>query len=438
MHYMLFESENDPEKDPLIVWLNGGPGASSMFGAFTELGPYLLSAASLQTREYEETHIPTLLDNPRSWTTLASLVVLNSPPPVGFSYCSAGGPSGDGYSCGNWTDERTVKVNTAFIYGLLEKYPRYKTNAGGMVMVGESYGGIYVPMLADEIAKGPFANQLKGIGIGDGCIGNAPCVCTKTCGRLFDIQFFYGHGQVSHSTYESIFSNCTMNELRDGNETADCKEVIQRVFEEVGGFYGYNLYDECEDFELWRYAPGRKKPPSSGGYPCGGSRALRLWVNTSSVKENLHVDPSAFFFLSDDGNDFNYAFTRDDTVGLMKTLAESGRRVLVYDGDSDPALNSFHAQNWTEGVGFPVRESWRAWTIDGTQHAAAGHVVRYEHNFDFVTIRGAGHMVPTYKPDAAYTMIKSWLQNKDYPRTRTIPDNSSFLGSPSPREIILL
>jgi len=42
-HYVYFESESDPTKDPLIIWTNGGPGADSYFGLFTELGPYYVS-----------------------------------------------------------------------------------------------------------------------------------------------------------------------------------------------------------------------------------------------------------------------------------------------------------------------------------------------------------------------------------------------------------
>merc|ERR1719487_2334199 len=62
-HYLFFESEGDPAKDPLIMWTNGGPGASSFFGSFSELGPYYVSDASLNTEEYKLHGVPTLFEN---------------------------------------------------------------------------------------------------------------------------------------------------------------------------------------------------------------------------------------------------------------------------------------------------------------------------------------------------------------------------------------
>ena len=49
-HYMFIESENDPKNDPVLMWTNGGPGASSFFGLFVELGPFMLSDASFQVQ----------------------------------------------------------------------------------------------------------------------------------------------------------------------------------------------------------------------------------------------------------------------------------------------------------------------------------------------------------------------------------------------------
>lgn len=34
-----FESRSNPSEDPVVLWLSGGPGASSMMGLFSEVGP---------------------------------------------------------------------------------------------------------------------------------------------------------------------------------------------------------------------------------------------------------------------------------------------------------------------------------------------------------------------------------------------------------------
>ena len=114
MKYTFWESEGDPQKDPLLVWSNGGPGAGSEFGAFTELGPLLLYDESLKTADFNATGVPSLFQNPQAWTKVASLLIYDAPPPVGFSYCHDD-PAGDGYSCGDWDDYRTARSVHAFI-----------------------------------------------------------------------------------------------------------------------------------------------------------------------------------------------------------------------------------------------------------------------------------------------------------------------------------
>jgi carboxypeptidase C (cathepsin A) len=51
MHFWFVESEGNPETDPVIMWYNGGPGASSIFGLLTEMGPLWLNDLSEMVRE---------------------------------------------------------------------------------------------------------------------------------------------------------------------------------------------------------------------------------------------------------------------------------------------------------------------------------------------------------------------------------------------------
>ena len=44
-----------------------------------------------------------------------------------------------------------------------------------------------------------------------------------------------------------------------------------------------------------------------------------------------------------------------------------------------------------------------------------GYVTRYRQNFDYLTIRGSGHMVPQFKPAAAAAFLETWLSGGDYP-----------------------
>ncbi|CAE7707915.1 CBP1 [Symbiodinium pilosum] len=428
-HYLFFESEGSPSSDPLIMWTNGGPGASSLLGSFTELGPYYLSDASLQTEEYRSTGVPTLFENSNRWTKLGSLLIRNLPPPIGFSYCNPIGPSGDGYSCGSWNDTKTAKHSLYFMQNWMKAFPEYSSNR--LFLIGESYAGLYVPMLAQQILDaGSF--RLEGIAVGDGCLGgggnNGGCVPNP--GPYFSVEFFHGHGQFSDKTYAEIKNMCSREELVNGAQTEKCHAALDKMDKERGYSFDYNLYDECYDFDLagpshqrrsarlrsWReIALHQNSYWHMDGAPCGGIHAMFKWVNTSAVKKALHVAPNALFFTGDNGVGFTYNSTQPSLVPWYSSEQAKKIRILIYNGDADPGLNSFYAQNWTSSVGIPEIESWRPWTRDG-KIRMGGYVTRYQNNFDFLTIRGAGHMVPEYKPEAAFVMVKSFLSNSEYPR----------------------
>lgn len=140
-----FESRNDPKNDPVVLWLNGGPGCSSLTGLFLELGP-----ASLDKNLK-------LHNNPHAWNANASVIYLDQPVNVGYSYSS-----------GSVSD--TVAASKD-IYALLtlffKQFPEYAKQ--DFHIAGESYAGHYIPVFASEILSHKKTNiNLKSIMIGNG------------------------------------------------------------------------------------------------------------------------------------------------------------------------------------------------------------------------------------------------------------------------------
>jgi cathepsin A (carboxypeptidase C) len=81
LFFWYFESRTTPKDDPLVLWLTGGPGASSMLGLLEELGPCLVNEHGNGTTY-----------NPYGWNKAANMLFLDQPAGVGFSYLDKGEP----------------------------------------------------------------------------------------------------------------------------------------------------------------------------------------------------------------------------------------------------------------------------------------------------------------------------------------------------------
>ncbi len=86
-------------------------------------------------------------------------------------------------------------------------------------------------------------------------------------------------------------------------------------------------------------------------------------------------------------------------------------RVLIYNGDADPAVQAPGVEAWAQSLGLPVAEGWRPWALKDSLEVG-GYVTAYAHNFSFATVRGAGHMVPLYRPQAAHEMITRFVHGE--------------------------
>ncbi|TXG52552.1 hypothetical protein EZV62_021721 [Acer yangbiense] len=125
--YYFVKSEKNPEEDPLILWLTGGPGCSAFSALLYEIGPLNFNLV-----EYNGS-LPTLVLNPNSWTKVASILFVDLPVGAGFSYATLASRTGDfiqihqatqflrkGYILGNPVTESNLDGNSKipFAHGM--------------------------------------------------------------------------------------------------------------------------------------------------------------------------------------------------------------------------------------------------------------------------------------------------------------------------------
>jgi cathepsin A (carboxypeptidase C) len=131
MHYFFFPSQENVSSDPLLFWFNGGPGCSSLLGALYEHGPFLVHDA-----------FGMLMYNKYSWNRKASVVYIESPSEVGFSYMDN---KPKNYT---WTDDAVAVLNRDAVLEFFSVFTEFKNRK--TYIAGESYGGIYVPTLFEK------------------------------------------------------------------------------------------------------------------------------------------------------------------------------------------------------------------------------------------------------------------------------------------------
>ncbi|EDQ88901.1 uncharacterized protein MONBRDRAFT_37373 [Monosiga brevicollis MX1] len=414
------ESENDPSNDPVVLWLNGGPGSSSLIGLLTENGQFNTNDDSINGSNIN------LIYNPYSWSQVANVLYLEQPKGVGFSYCA------EGVSCVN-TDESVGEEGADFLERWFESFSEFKSN--DFYITGESYAGIYIPEIMKEIdARGSIPN-FKGAAIGDGCWGNE----VGTCGfgaevDRINVEFYYGHGMFPQTMYAEIQEAC--NHF-NGTENIKCEAILAKMNQDIGNFDIYNIYDTCGNDQVTldhaeiRRRIGQARVVNTSGsqvysihpqlsefqgalndYTCGAQKVMDLWLAQDDVQKALHV--------SKQGQQ-SYRRTAADLRDLYKTLAQK-YRMLIYSGNVDACVPYWGSEEWTRQLGFPVKEAWRPWTSGSRDepnagNVLAGYVTVYDSNstdFTFLTVAGAGHLVPQHKPVQALHMLTSFLHNKSY------------------------
>lgn len=417
-HYVFFESQNNPSTDPLILWLNGGPGCSSMLGMLYEHGPFVFPDGSAET-----------VWNIYSWNTNASVIYMESPACVGFSYCNDQNMPFD--------DNSTAQDNVNALLEWFGKFPEYTSN--DFYVMGESYGGVYVPFTSYVIDQYNSAgNTTQKINLKGYAVGNP--VTNWDIEQFGDLFFWTDHGLISPADQANIKQNC----WGDNPNVDYCNNLQNNLGNMLNDVNIYDAYRYCwqnnDDDEKRRMTgdyfnrfkrlyreqvygesplPGNE--PDPGRPPCIDDIGAYQLLNDPQAREGFHIWANASVY---DGHlwfmcsNINYTANPIASYWIYPHMISKGYKILVYSGDTDGSVPTEGTMRWIKTlaseIGMTIKKPYAQWTLPGLQPSqpqVAGYNVVYS-GLTFVTVKGVGHMVPQWQRPAGYKMIYSFLNNQ--------------------------
>jgi len=408
LHYWFVEAATNPKTAPVLVWLNGGPGCSSLDGLLSELGPLHFNGET-------SNGVPSLIDNPYAWSNVANVIFLESPAGVGFSYTKNGSTTTN--------DEITSQNNYGFLKNWLKAFSEYANNP--VYITGESYAGIYVPTFAQRVWEGIKSGDakinFKGIAVGNGCWGNAVGTCAMYDGAwdgtAYEMEFLHGYAMISEPHWDAVVKYC--GNFSDPNPSQDCQDAVSTASQDGGDYNVYSIYDTCPSpvsakdlqtqTQYTEFLRKNNKPLPTVhkiGTPdvCTGTEPV-TWLNLPLVQKALHVDSANVSSWQICGG-ADYVKTLGDARPAYKGIIDNGYTVLIYSGDVDSCVPYVGTEVWTRELGYKEVTPWAPWTV---QEQVMGYVTYYDKSFTYLTVKGAGHMVPQYQPEAALNMITRYL-----------------------------
>ncbi|CAH7682581.1 carboxypeptidase Y [Phakopsora pachyrhizi] len=414
LFFYLFESKNQPKSDPLVMWLNGGPGCSSQLGALMELGP-------CRIQEDGEGAQP----NPDSWNRNSNLLFLDQPTGVGYSYQE--------------TSEKLVRNSNeaavdvyAFLQLLYSHFPEYKNLE--FTVAGESYAGAYIPNIAlriikenQALARAPLSKNipvpLKTVMIGNGMTDPL---------TQFTSAADYG---CPPSPY-AVLDKSACEALREDAQV--CRDLTQKCYNDISPHNCAPATDYCFNYVAKAIRPTglnqydiRQRCPSGGlCYPEPGW--IQSYLNKPDVKHDLGVKPERTYLACN--SDVQSAFlsagdASHNAAILVPKIVSSGVRFLAYVGEEDYICNYVGNERWMLNLETPFSKQFRMraqrylstiplnnQTLIPRQEVpgqvgtirvggkGAGNLV-------LITLFAAGHLVPTDQPKIALELFEKWIKN---------------------------
>lgn len=442
-----------------MVWLNGGPGGSSLIGTLAENGPCFIGNDS------NSTYI-----NPWSWNNEVNVLYLDQPNQVGYSYdvltnvtssiqdgpffglevhpanFSGGVPEQNlTFLVGTTGSQRVTHTANStnhaavalwhFAQTWFEEFPHYKPESEHISLWTESYGGHYGPafvnfflrqneLIANGSISGPGVHylHLDTLGIINGCIdpeSQLMAYATFARNNTYGINAF-SEWEYHHAMYELKRPGGVVEELRecqrlqrklDPNDYGDVERVnafCQQTLTEGDNVTIEAFFQAGRTgwFDVTHPAQDPFPPPYFSGFlnQHWVQKALGVPVNHSFVSNAVQQSFSATADMAKGG-----------LVEDIAYILDHGVRVALMYGDRD------YACNWVGGEAASLKTPWSrrkefesaGYTPLVISPVRSGGLTRQYGNFSFTRVYQAGHMVPSYQPEAAYYIFMRALMGQD-------------------------
>ncbi|KAJ0695002.1 putative peptidase S10, serine carboxypeptidase, alpha/Beta hydrolase [Helianthus annuus] len=396
LFYYFIRSESDPDHDPLMLWITGGPGCSSITGLLYEIGPIQFEAM------HYNGSLPTLTLTPNSWTKMASIIFLDIPVGTGFSYART-----------KWASRSTDTLLSERAYEFMRKWfeghPEFVSNP--FYVGGDSYSGVPVPIITHLISDGNEAANLPYINLKGYVLGNPSTFSEES---NYKIRFANGMGLISDELYKSLFHTCH-GEYRSQYISASnirCRQNLKLYEECIDAIFADHVLEPyCSDPMRLIKLPTQKlvdeyRPLSSSDCRVYRTHLVYYWILEAS--EALHTRKGTIKEWKR-CSDLNFTKTVYDVRPYHQNLSKKGYRSLIYSGDHDMIIPHQSTQAWIRDLNYSVIDQWRSWKLNGQ---IAGYTESYSNMMTYATVKGGGHTAPEYKPEECVAMFKRWISNQ--------------------------
>jgi vitellogenic carboxypeptidase-like protein len=386
LFYWFFESQLPCNNEtPIIIWLNGGPGASSLAGLFLENGPLKIKDDL------------TIIPNENSWNKRSHMLFWDQPVGTGFS---TNGPE-------NYvkTEEEMAYEFVNALEGFYCKHPEYMSCP--LYITGESYAGKYIPYIATEIHLRNNSNiNLKGIAIGDGWM--EPLIQTKD-----QIDYSYYLGLIDTNQRKEVLNK--YNLFLDCINTGDMSNAftagnkVSDMLVNCGG--GVNIYDA----RTWSDA---------------SLTPLKTYLSSPLLKKAIHVPECVNWAFADASGPVSDALINDLTapcVNLFDNLVSLTDnednplyKVLFYTGNFDISCGFAGTETIVRNINWYGKKEWcnlqrLVWykQINPEVKQTQG-CIKSLYNLTQIEIPMSGHQVPLYQPEVSLNMIYNWIFDEEF------------------------